>query len=747
MVLLNAAGAEEARFGLAGAGSAIASDPSGEWVVAGSRDGTVAVFAWADEAWRPLESAVLHQGEVHSLSFEPDELRFRSAGADNRFLITHARGALEAIDRGGRHGHSKPVSGIVVGAEHVYTAGADGHIKAWRKGEKRQPATQKQGVGEAVALTAIEVDGAPHLAIAVRDASIRLFPLEEGKVQGRTVRFNGAIATAHRELEQKDPERRRAAIETLEGYADADSIELLALSAVGDDDHQLRLQGAEALGRVENRRAVPHLEELLRSDTEAVRWASLLGLRRHVGEAELRPLSLALQAGYPDVGMEAVRALSGPAASDEQAHVLLVGALSHRAQGVREAALGALETLHPGDPTASRLGLRSSVASLRWLALLRLFQRGLLEAADREIRAATEDEDADVRQAAYLLRVRMYPRLSAQLRAADADLHRNLHALETHGQEAAGEPPPASPPLGEPETLSPLLQAVSARQRDTCLRGASHLALLGDGRAFGVLLQLSREGSAEIKVRACRALQRLDDPRALGRMQAMLRTSSEEVRDAAFSVIERLLNEEPLRAAEIGLSAPYKDVRGRGLRRLTEVIEGGNRSEAAINLLRRALDDDDARVRNDAFKAVLRLEIDGGAEPALRFALQSSKDDVRREVLTEVMSQVREDWAWRLLLERLDDPAASLRTEAFDYGRKHGRGRDPDVLVAALGSRYPEVRLKAVRVLSERVDERAQPLLVRALEDEDETVRVTAFWRASAFRPGPGDDRRVELAS
>ncbi|MBX2799198.1 MAG: HEAT repeat domain-containing protein [Myxococcales bacterium] len=737
LVILGADGTEQGRFGLEAAATAVASDPSGQWVVVGCADGTVAAFT-AEEGgvFVAAESASLHRGEVTALRFEKDELRFRSLGADNRFLITHARGALEPLDRGTSHGHARPARGIEGDGERVYTVGEDGEIKAWQRGNKRQPATQKQGVGTAVAMAMVQVDGQDHVAVATDDSSIRLFPIEEdGKVGDRVLRLWGAIPTAQHELEQNEPERRRGALDTLAGYADAESIEILAISATSDADHQLRVRAADLLGAMDNPRAGPALEQLLSTDTEAVRRSALTGLRRHAGTADLRPLKLALDASYADIGVVAVHALTQPAAGDELAHVMLVGALSHRQDVVRNAALSALESLHPDDPTASLLGLRSSIPQLRWRALLRLLQRELLQPADRALRTATEDADADVRQLAYQLRLLAVPSLAAHLRAVDADLHRNLHGLQTRpvddaeGQPAdRGDPPPApAAPAEPPATIAPLLQASGSRYRDTCLRGSSHLAALGDGRAFGVLLQLSREGEPDIQVRACRALILLDDPRALGRMQAMLREDAEQVRDAAFTVVERLLDHAPLQAAEIGLSAPHVDIRRRGLRLLIANLETSGPSEPALVLLRRALDDTDAKIRMDAFKAVLRLGIGGQGEGALRFALQSLQDDVRREVLTELMGEVRHDWAWALLLERFNDAAKRLRDETFAFARKQTRGRDAEAVVAALRSEYADLRLQAVGVLASRIDDRARPLLVEALDDDDEDVRRSAF--------------------
>src|SRR5262249_24217844 len=87
------------------------------------------------------------------------------------------------------------------------------------------------------------------------------------------------------------------------------------------------------------------------------------------------------------------------------------------------------------------------------------------------------------------------------------------------------EAPPAEPPVRVSGKVSraegdsdPMLQATASRSLDTCLLGARGLAVLGDPRAFGLLLQLSREQAAWARVEVCRALAALDDPRSLKRL-------------------------------------------------------------------------------------------------------------------------------------------------------------------------------------------------------------------------------------
>src|SRR5437764_13582144 len=114
------------------------------------------------------------------------------------------------------------------------------------------------------------------------------------------------------------------------------------------------------------------------------------------------------------------------------------------------------------------------------------------------------------------------------------------------------------------DDLTPLLQAIASRSLDTCLRGARGLAVLGDPRAFGLLLQLSREENPAARAEVCRALAALDDPRAADRLRSLLFDAEASVRDAAFSALARLQAAYPLQSAAAGLNASFEDVRRRG---------------------------------------------------------------------------------------------------------------------------------------------------------------------------------------
>ncbi|HGG58146.1 MAG TPA: hypothetical protein ENK31_10155, partial [Nannocystis exedens] len=282
------------------------------------------------------------------------------------------------------------------------------------------------------------------------------------------------------------------------------------------------------------------------------------------------------------------------------------------------------------------------------------------------------------------------------------------------------------------EDKRPLLEAMASRALDTCLAGTRGLALLGDPRALGTLLQLSRERDGKVRVAVCKSLQALGDPRGAARLRLLLRDGEASVRDAAFSTLAKLNAEQPLAIVEAGLLAEEEDVRRRGLDLLVKGLRAAHKrgkggDPAAIELLERALSDAGTSVRSEAFKAVLNLDIDGGGAASLRFALRSRRGDIRREVLGEVIAQIEHSWAWELLLELFADPEPKVRMEAFEFAMKRTRGIGEEPLRAALGGPYSDLRLAATEILSKRRAPGVQELLATATRDDDESVRRLAI--------------------
>jgi ParB family chromosome partitioning protein len=453
----------------------LAADPTGQWLAAGTAKGAVAVFECETEPdFRPSDTAPLHGAAVTALLFEADELRFLSAGADQKLLSTHARGRLEAEDRGRGANHEEPITALIAGpADRFLTGSSDSSIKSWPRGKGARPVTLKEGVGKVVALAVVQVHGKPQVVAACDDNTLRFFQLdEEGKFGEATGIVHGVDGWAKQEFRQSDPQRREAALRKLAEFGDHASIKRIAGQMKKDPDHGLRLLACQLLAESAHPRAAKALETALEHADEAVRIASFEGLRRHAGPNDLRPLQLALKVEKADVGQRAVQALEGLAAKDDQALARLVGALGAQTPEIRRGALASLERVHGADsPQASLTALGSPHADLRRLALLRLFQRNLLH--DPRVPAALrwrgEDQDPEVRRVAFLLSLYTREKLMQALRQRDSDLDRQLTELESGTlpplkEQPAGQTtlPPEQPPT-QPAAAAPILEAMSAR--------------------------------------------------------------------------------------------------------------------------------------------------------------------------------------------------------------------------------------------------------------------------------------------
>ncbi|MEM1348772.1 MAG: HEAT repeat domain-containing protein, partial [Myxococcota bacterium] len=718
-------------------------DASGQWLVVGTDRGTIAVFDGEEDpsSFTASASAKLHEGKVTALLFESEELRVFSTASDTRLLVTHVRGELEPEDRGGSGMHEQVVESMILGLEdRFYTAGADRSLKSWPAGRTmRRPTTQREQVGRAVAMTLVRRDDKMHVACANQDGTIRVFELdEEGKIAECALTFHDAFAWAQHEFEAKDPARREKALKRLAAFHDAKSLELIAGRVTQDKDHKLKVAAVKLLGEAGNPKAIKHLEGLLSANPEEVRREALTGLRRLEGFEKLRPLELALLTRKEDVSRDAVAALAQLAKHDEAALDALIGALEHSGPTVRSAALYELESYYGAkSPEAHLRAIQSSQKDIRQLAIVRMFQRKLLGDARVEaaVRRLAEDRNASVRLHAFLVSVLRRPKLAKALRGRDDVLNRQLFDVEMFGKPTKKGEEREPPEVAEvsPDTLSdadyePLLEAMASRSMDTCMKGARGLAQLQDPRAFGTLLQLSRESNVQARVEVCKALEALDDPRALKRLRMMLRDASAPVRDAAFSAVVVLEGEDWLAAAKSGLSAGHEDVRRRGLQVLTSKLRRQDSPDAqGLALLGQTLHDSAQPVRSEALKATLGMQVGGSVESALRFGNESIHADVRLDVLVELMGQFQGDWAWAMIMEFYEDPSEDLREEAFNFALKRAkRERRSTSLTSALASSYADVRLMGVKELTERRLDDVEDLIVEALDDEDETVRRTA---------------------
>ncbi|OUS26046.1 hypothetical protein A9Q99_19935 [Gammaproteobacteria bacterium 45_16_T64] len=717
-------------------GTAIASDASGQWIAVGTAKGTVLVYDNEDAAGFTLsETDKLHEGAVTALAFDPVELRFLSAGNDNQLLLTHARGKLEPEDRGRGVGHNDNVSAIVqTPGERFITGSGDKSCKSWVRSGGTRPSTCSDNVGAVVDMAIAYIHERPHLVVASEDC-IRVITLDAaGKFGHLRHRLHDAYEYAQEELSSNDVACRQLAIKRLAEYGDKQSLALLNQQAQQDRDHGLRKLSAQLIGQSPHTTSVSYLERFFNHKDEMVRISAFTCLkdRLGVGSDLLRSLSLALKAGKEDVGKLAVETLEAMAQDDDRAMTLLIGGLESTPFSVRAAALLSLEAV---NPEANTLAVSSTHGDLRRASLIRMHQRNLLQepVVQSTLRRRLDDSNSDVRQTAFLVSLLTRPMLVKAVRERDKNIHRHMFDIESYSIEPDAKIKAKEPPKTRKAKLAleaadyaPLLQATASLSLDTCLLGAHCLALLNDPRAFGLLLQLSREEDKGARVKVCHALAALNDKRADQRLQTLLNDSAIEVRDAAYTALGTIHEKTAFLAVQLGFVTQYPDIRRRALQTLIRQCKKSPPSTSADKgwtLFIRALHDDNSSVRTEAFKAVLNLQLGGSHEAALRFALHSSHGDIRREVQTELIAQASQAWAWSLLLSLLDDPDSNIREETLVYALKKTKGRDLLPLASALQSRYSDTRLQAVEALVKKPSAASQKLLIGAVDDTNRDVR------------------------
>jgi ParB family chromosome partitioning protein len=367
---------------------------------------------------------------------------------------------------------------------------------------------------------------------------------------------------------------------------------------------------------------------------------------------------------------------------------------------------------------------------------------------------ALDDADADVRRVAVTVRVLERRALAQVLEQKDEDFRLAVRDVarrsvisakrassegaagkfSTEGEVTAardkliekllGSGAPGTA-LSEPE-LEPLLAAMACRTPDTAVRGARGLAQLGDTRALGALLQLSREPEPSIRRQATTSLQALQDPRARERLVWMLDDTDADVRSSALDAVVTLDSETPLSSAEAALRSGFEDVRVRGLDRLVKLGASGKRTEAAEPLLGNALEDEAAKVRGEAFRTLWAWN-EKEPQKALDRALSGRFPDLRLRAVEELASRAKEDWALERLKKAVQDRDAGVATAAYEAWVKLAGKEKPEPHLAALETAHASLRTLAAKNAVHAPAESVRSPLLKLIQDEEPSVHIQAL--------------------
>ncbi|HPY39816.1 MAG TPA: HEAT repeat domain-containing protein, partial [Thiolinea sp.] len=765
-------------FDNADAATTLAASPDGLWLAVGFRKGNVAVYhaETADGEFVLSGEGVVHQGQVTALLFAQNELQFYSAGTDKKLFLTHARGTLQPLDKGKSSNHETPITALLLGKERLFTGSHDKSVKAWAY-SGGQPTTLKQGLADVAHLGLIDYLDKPALLVAGTDASLRILGLDENEKPTEVkVTINDGYAWAKEFSGRTDPQEREKALNQLAEYDDKRAFDLLDGRLKSEQDRSLREQLVKLVAKAKHPRALALLEAATKDTRhDTVRQLAFKAWESKVAADELRPYEVALATNQLDIGKEALKVLAALAKDQPSAEQLLVQALNHKQAALRLTALSLLEGLYGNSPKASLQALSVAQPDLQRAALIRLYQRNLLQDMEvqRALLLAQADNDANLRHTAFLVAILSQANLTQALKALEPDLARQLQELEDFellgdGTAKATKPSKASSKDAaklikalEFADYNVLLQGMSNRHADISFLAAFALAVLQDQRAFGMLLVLSQETNPAIRAGVGRAFAWLNQDDSIPTLEILLNDKAPEVRDAAFTALQKL-QVNSLLTAERGFASQHQDIHARSLKTLLDIFaepEAGekpkksllaslktallgqkteeqaapkNDAEQALHLLQTALNDPFEAIRQETFKTCLNRQLGGSDVDTLSLLLSSRYENLHREVLNELMAKSRVlpalAWVEPLLLELFNDKFAGVRTDALRFALSDKKRFDiQNALAAAVKSPFADVQGEALVYIQKNPSKANQAHLPALLNDEHESLRNTAI--------------------
>jgi HEAT repeat protein len=542
--------------------------------------------------------------------------------------------------------------------------------------------------------------------------------------------------------------------------SDVDTLAQL-VEFLNDEDADLRIQAALALGEQRDERATPALLRALEDPDTNVRYHAIeaLGKLRApeaadalAGVAETRDFFLAFPAldALARVGDARVAPRVAPLLEDELLREASADVLGHIGDEETVAPLAALlNTPHAPATTVARAlaslhdryeklyGEGAHVADLTRAAISAAGARNLLDALDEsnpgELRplalvvgwlegAAVERAltrllgRADARGEVIEALVRHGPRVTDLL----------IEQLESEDLEIRKSAVVALGRIGDARATPALIEALG-EDAELVIPAADALAKIGDSRAFDALLSLVGDSHAAVRQAAVGALNSLGSPEMPGRVIPLLEDADPNVRESAVKIagyfgypecadllLERCRDrEERVRRAAVEHLPFLEDERAtpallRALGRETPKVRAAAAGAMALaegaevsNRLTEALADEDPWVRYFAARSLGRRKAVESTDALARLARDDKSSHVRIAAV-EALGHVGGPEAARVVapLVKSDEPDL-VRTAVAALGRIQHPDAEPP-LFEALGSPDADVRAEAAAALGAR---------------------------------------------
>jgi ParB family chromosome partitioning protein len=754
---------------------AAAADPTGEYIAAAGDDGVVRVITLAGGALREMPG---HEGSVRALAFTPRDGRIVSGGEDGLIRIWFLAGDIDCEVRGNDDaGHKGTVHGLLflpkprvkAGTEdpgdRFVSVGSDGKAKFWRLEDRRKPRTIDVQTGNhaAHALAFAKItkgDQSGLLLVGGDHVSVDQISIDQAGAPGSSIVLGHGFFLLREAFYSNARAAHENAVRELAPLEEPEAINMMIQSLNGGRFPEVQELIAREFGKYRRLKGRPALRTALNSNHASVRFACYEALIQIEGEDSLNPQRSALQSKHGDLRIRAIHDLATRHKSSPLVGGLLAGHMASNIALVRVAALEAYASLfEEGSVEPLLTAFERGTPDLRSEALVRAALGGLLTHPKMAaiLTQALDNEDASVRRFAFAIQVLHHPPLAARLESRDQDFQRTVaevsrlaatirsgfqarqegktpgDAEQNQARLALGKKVAADTTLVETD-LAPLLAAMACRTPDTALRGARGLADLGDIRALGALLQLSREADKQIRREAAAALRALEDPRAKKRLAWMLDDADADVRTAAYEAYSKL-ELDPLELAETALRSSQKDIRVQGLNLL--VKQGDKRTDSTTALLGDALEDESAEVRAEAFRTLWSWH-SKSPEQALTRALDARFPDLRHKAVQELETLGKDKektWAQDRLLAAIQDRDEAVALAAFEALVRLRGKEDSGAPLAALGAVHGKVRAAGARACRHLTVEATRGPLTRQLQDDHAEARAEALGALDKLLP------------
>lgn len=456
----------------------------------------------------------------------------------------------------------------------------------------------------------------------------------------------------------------RPNIEKLEAKRDVSGL----IQALQNDDTNIRINAALALGKLKRARAVAPLIDALHDGDEDVRWAAAWALGE-IGKPAARPLIHALRDEDGDVRWKAAWAL-------EKIGKVVVDSL-----------IEAIRT-ESGEAKAKVALVLGTIGDVR---------------AVRPLVRALKDQDDNVRWAAAWALEKLGPMAVKYL----------INTLSAEDREARKDAAIALGIIRDESAIDPLLAAMRDEDKEVRREAAAALIALNNRKAIAGLESYLKSGEDDIRRLAAVVLAKLgwqpkrEEDRVFFYLVNRDWEKLSELRTETMPHLLRALKKEGWETRS-KVAAVIKDHSDRLLPPLVE-----------------ALDDADEDIRREA--ALLLKEI--GDEKTLEALLQAmeNRDWFVRRSATLALGEIKDDRSVEALIKALKDEDEDVRrAAAWALGKLGDMATDPLLRILVEGE--VEERRGAAWALGVIGDRKASDALVKALEDEDEDVRRGAAW-------------------